>query len=152
MPCTRQTTAKYTKRPGPPYPAQQCRGQWREGNDGFLYHSKRASNGVYRWVSADDRISRRRSNKAKRTRSRSGSRRGRSKSKRTRRSRSPKKITRRSKSSRRRSSRSGSKFEGKKKSQIETMVRKKCGSSAVYKRGTRTKKTVAGLKATYTRA
>jgi hypothetical protein len=40
--CVRQTSAKYSpaKRPGPPYPAQSCRGQKREGNDGLMYESR----------------------------------------------------------------------------------------------------------------
>jgi hypothetical protein len=41
---------KYVTRPGPPYPAQDCKGLYRTGNDGLMYISKMASNGVYRWV------------------------------------------------------------------------------------------------------
>jgi hypothetical protein len=48
--CTRQHTKKYTSRDSPPYPANNCAGQTRIGNDGELWHSKRASNGVHRWV------------------------------------------------------------------------------------------------------
>jgi len=48
--CVRQHTKKYTERDSPPYPANNCAGQTRIGNDGELWHSKRASNGVHRWV------------------------------------------------------------------------------------------------------
>ena len=48
--CVRQTTKKYTSRPSPPYPANQCPKKEHEGNDGNTWVSKRASNGVYRWV------------------------------------------------------------------------------------------------------
>ena len=43
---------KYRERPGPPYPANEpgCRGSIKKGNDGVMYVSERASNGVYRWA------------------------------------------------------------------------------------------------------
>lgn len=47
--CDRQYTKKYTERPSPPYPAQECRNQTKKGNDGRYYVSTRASNGIYRW-------------------------------------------------------------------------------------------------------
>lgn len=47
--CVRQTSKKYTSRPGPPYPANECVGQVRKGNDGLMYRSELASNGVGRW-------------------------------------------------------------------------------------------------------
>jgi len=42
--CAKQTSKKYRTRPGPPYPANLCRGQEMEGNDGKLYKSMRAKN------------------------------------------------------------------------------------------------------------
>ena len=50
--CPRMTTKKYTTRPGPPFPAQMCRGYGMKGNNGKWYVSKPASNGIYRWVKA----------------------------------------------------------------------------------------------------
>jgi len=50
--CTRQTTKKYRSRPGPPYPANLCRGQEMEGNDKKMYKSVRAKNegkAYYKW-------------------------------------------------------------------------------------------------------
>jgi len=46
--------SKYRNRPSPPYAANDSsnRGKTRKGNDGRSYRSKRASNGVYRWVVA----------------------------------------------------------------------------------------------------
>ena len=49
MPCERMHTKKYTSRGSPPYPANECRGHEKMGNDGKNYVSTRASNGVYRW-------------------------------------------------------------------------------------------------------
>lgn len=52
--CVRQFTAKYTKRPSPPYPANSpgCRGTVRQGNDGQLYRSTPNKNGVFTWKRA----------------------------------------------------------------------------------------------------
>jgi len=49
--CEKMTTKKYTERNGPPYKANDpgCRGKRKKGNDGLLYESVRAKNGVYRW-------------------------------------------------------------------------------------------------------
>ena len=49
--CKPQFTKKYMSRPSPNFPANKCRGQALVGNDGVnMYMSKKASNGVYRWV------------------------------------------------------------------------------------------------------
>jgi len=48
--CSRQHTKKYEDRPSPPYPANECQGQIKEGNDGQLYISSGSSTGVYRWI------------------------------------------------------------------------------------------------------
>jgi len=40
---------KYKERNSPPYPANKCCGQTRSGNDGKMYHSVAASNGICRW-------------------------------------------------------------------------------------------------------
>ncbi len=49
--CIKLTAKKYKERPGPPYSAQDCKGRRMKGNDGRMYVSKAAANGVYRWVS-----------------------------------------------------------------------------------------------------
>lgn len=50
--CTKQSARRYTDRPSPPYPGNQCRqGQRKLGNDGNWYVvSKPNVNGVKRWV------------------------------------------------------------------------------------------------------
>ena len=51
--CTRQTSKKYRTRPGPPFPANLCRGMEQQGNDRKLYKSVRAKNrgrAYYKWV------------------------------------------------------------------------------------------------------
>lgn len=50
--CHIKTTKKYTTRPGPPYPANEkcCQNQIRYGNNGLLYISKKAKNGIWRWT------------------------------------------------------------------------------------------------------
>ena len=50
--CEKITTKKYTERNGPPYKANApgCRGKRKKGNDGLLYKSVRAKNGVYKWL------------------------------------------------------------------------------------------------------
>lgn len=50
MSCVKQTSKKYTERPSPPFPANECRDMTKRGNDGSMYESVAASNGVYRWV------------------------------------------------------------------------------------------------------
>ena len=45
----KQTTNKYTNRPGPPYPAVPCAGRTMQGNDGKMYVSKKTGK-TYRWV------------------------------------------------------------------------------------------------------
>jgi hypothetical protein len=53
--CSKQTTAKYTKRPSPPYPANLCRDSTMIGNDGSMYVSsrhKRNGQVYYRWTKA----------------------------------------------------------------------------------------------------
>lgn len=49
--CDRQTTKKYTTRPGPPYPANKCPpGAKRRGNDGFMYVARSSGRpNVQRW-------------------------------------------------------------------------------------------------------
>lgn len=41
---------KYTKRPSPPYSAQNYCGMKKKGNDGHFYISKQNKNGICRWV------------------------------------------------------------------------------------------------------
>lgn len=47
--CRRQTTKKYTERNSPPFPANQCPGALKLGNDNELYKSSPDINGVCRW-------------------------------------------------------------------------------------------------------
>jgi hypothetical protein len=51
--CIKSTDSKYLKRPGPPYPAQDCKRQVRMGNDTLWYASKKDKNGIYRWKKID---------------------------------------------------------------------------------------------------
>ncbi len=48
--CIKLTAKKYKERPGPPYSAQDCKGRRMKGNDGRMYVSQEAANGVYRFV------------------------------------------------------------------------------------------------------
>jgi len=52
--CEKQTSLKYISRDSPPYPANKCRNEIKEGNDGNIYQSKSNKNGVYRWVLLKD--------------------------------------------------------------------------------------------------
>lgn len=45
----RQTTSKYRNRPSPPYPANQCIGVTKMGNDGYMYISRKNVNGIGTW-------------------------------------------------------------------------------------------------------
>jgi len=49
MQCTRQLSKKYQQRPSPPFPANKCCGQTMQGNDGRLFESRPARNGICRW-------------------------------------------------------------------------------------------------------
>lgn len=47
--CVASTQKKYTSRPSPPYPANDCKGKELRGNDGQLYKSIANARGVYSW-------------------------------------------------------------------------------------------------------
>lgn len=47
--CTRQTAKKYTGRPSPPFPANECCNQEKVGNDGEMYVSRADKNGRCAW-------------------------------------------------------------------------------------------------------
>lgn len=47
--CEQQFTAKYTSRPSPPYPANNCCGRHIKGNDGNMYTSVKNSAGICAW-------------------------------------------------------------------------------------------------------
>lgn len=49
MPCVKKTTKRYTERKSPPYPANECKGKVKKGNDGKMYVSVPNVNGIYRW-------------------------------------------------------------------------------------------------------
>jgi hypothetical protein len=42
--------SKYANRNSPPYPANECKGDIKTGNDGNTYISKSNKNGIFRWV------------------------------------------------------------------------------------------------------
>lgn len=50
--CAKQSTKKYTSRISPPYPANQCCGATKTGNDGRMWVSKANKTGNCRWVPA----------------------------------------------------------------------------------------------------
>lgn len=47
--CIAQTTKKYTTRPSPPFPASDCPGLSKTGNDGQVYTSVANVKGIYSW-------------------------------------------------------------------------------------------------------
>lgn len=47
--CTEQRTKKYTERPSPPYPANECKKRTMQGNDGKDYISTITKPGYYKW-------------------------------------------------------------------------------------------------------
>ena len=47
--CVKQTQKKYTERPSPAFPANECCGQIMEGNDGKMYISVADVRGICRW-------------------------------------------------------------------------------------------------------
>ncbi len=73
--CVEQHTKKYTQRPSPAFPAAQCPGESRVGNDGKSYTSKENKAGVFSWrpsTSAIDKSTSKSGSKAK-SKSKSGS-------------------------------------------------------------------------------
>lgn len=48
--CFMSYHSRYQGRPGPPFPAQDCKNFKKRGNDLYMYKSKRNKNGVYHWV------------------------------------------------------------------------------------------------------
>jgi hypothetical protein len=48
--CVQQSDKKYTERPSPPFPANQCCGMIMLGNDERAYQSRADKNGTCRWV------------------------------------------------------------------------------------------------------
>ena len=70
MGCTKQTEKKYTSRPGPPYPANECKaGSRRKGNDGDYYTASPNKNGVNTWKRS---VAKRKSPAQKRAKAASG--------------------------------------------------------------------------------
>lgn len=47
--CVAQTTKKYTDRPSPPFPAADCPGLTKKGNNGKMYVSAANVKGIYSW-------------------------------------------------------------------------------------------------------
>lgn len=92
---SRQTLAKYTQRPSPPYPANECpQGTKKRGNDGRLYVVKRDSRGIGRWVPHHHSVSKSKVHRGARSKSRSRSKsRTKSRSKSRSKSRLPAKLT-----------------------------------------------------------
>jgi hypothetical protein len=48
--CIKITTAKYTFRNSPPYPANKCKSMKKKGSDGKFYLSQPDKNGIYKWI------------------------------------------------------------------------------------------------------
>lgn len=48
--CVAQHSSKYTSRPSPPYPANECCNRKMTGNDGQMYVSKMDKNGICKWI------------------------------------------------------------------------------------------------------
>jgi len=49
MTCIKSRRAKYISRPGPPYPAQDCKDLVKLGNDRKKYKSVSNNKGIYQW-------------------------------------------------------------------------------------------------------
>jgi len=47
--CEKSYLKKYISRPGPPYPAQDCKNKTKSGNDGEVYRSSPNKNGIFTW-------------------------------------------------------------------------------------------------------
>ena len=47
--CKKSSQKKYRSRPGPPYPAQDCKNKTKSGNDGEVYRSSPNKNGIFTW-------------------------------------------------------------------------------------------------------
>jgi CRISPR/Cas system CMR-associated protein Cmr1 (group 7 of RAMP superfamily) len=47
--CVASTRKKYMSRPSPSYPANECQGEKKQGNDGFMYTSVSNKRGIYTW-------------------------------------------------------------------------------------------------------
>ena len=52
--CEKSTLTKYEKRPSPPFPANDCQGQKKKGNNGKFYQSVPDKNNVYKWIIVKD--------------------------------------------------------------------------------------------------
>ena len=52
--CQKNTLKKYEKRPSPPFPANDCQGQKKKGNNGKMYESVSDKNNVYKWIIVKD--------------------------------------------------------------------------------------------------
>ena len=50
--CEPSRLKKYINRKSPPYPAQNCKGHKKRGNDGVFYISKPNVRGIYSWKKA----------------------------------------------------------------------------------------------------
>ena len=68
--CVEQTSKKYVTRPGPPFPANQCAGQTKVGNDGKSWKSIPNVNDVFQWKPVGGKVGSKRSNAAKSVRRR----------------------------------------------------------------------------------
>ena len=52
--CDVKAQKKYMNRPGPPYPANDCKGMTKKGNNGLMYVSVPDVRGIYRWKPKKD--------------------------------------------------------------------------------------------------
>ena len=65
--CVRQNTKKYLSRGSPAFPANQCCGMEKRGNDGEMYISRENSKGICSWKKVNgSRVSQRKSKRSNR--------------------------------------------------------------------------------------
>jgi hypothetical protein len=53
--CKRRYTKKYTERNSPPFPANECQGMLKRGNDMHWYRSTADYRGIHRWIAVKSR-------------------------------------------------------------------------------------------------
>lgn len=64
--CIKLTQKKYSSRKSPPYPANACKGLIKKGNDGNNYISQANKNGIFKWILASNKQTRKKATVLKR--------------------------------------------------------------------------------------
>lgn len=67
MHCSKSLKKKYTSRPAPPYPAQNCKNIVKTGNNGKKYKSVSNKNGIYKWKLIQQTMTKRTYTKSKKS-------------------------------------------------------------------------------------